>query len=66
MKTLYRIYEFFFDRWKIEIVKRGNETWQLFMGSIPIPNSNYGRDYVDYKCKNKFDGSEKIVRKYLN
>lgn len=31
-----------------------------------MSNSEYERDYVDYKLTNKFDGSVKIKRKYLN
>lgn len=56
MKTLYRIYEFLFDRWKSEIIEQG---LHKFTGG-------YHRDYVKYKLVNKFDGSIKIVMKYLN
>lgn len=49
MKTLYRLYEFLFDRWKIEIVKRGIETWTrngAFLYSA-IPDSEFQRDFVE-------------------
>lgn len=68
--TLYRIYEFLFSRWKMEVVDRRSETWSNtpIVGGLPIVSqaTRYTRDYIDYKYTNKFDGSTKIKRKYLN
>lgn len=68
--TLYRIFEFFFSRWRKEVVDRGNEIWSStpIVGGIPIVTqaTRYSRDWIDYKYTNKFDGSTKIKRKYLN
>ena len=63
-----RIYEFLFSRWKKEIYKRGEETWfkTCQYSGVAVPNSEYKRDYVEYKFTNKFDGSTKIKREYLN
>lgn len=67
MKTLYRLYEFLFDRWKITIEQQGIENRvKAFSTGISIPGSEFIRSFIDYKYTNKFDGSEKIVRKYLN
>lgn len=63
---LYRTYEFFFDRWKKEIVGRGNENWTKTNSVTGFLIKKYNRDYVDYKFTNKFDGSTKITREYLN
>jgi len=53
--------EFLLFRWKKEIHARGEESWYY---------PGYGRDgirsFIDYKYTNKFDGSTKIKRKYLN
>lgn len=65
-----KIIEFLFFRWKKEIAGRGTEQW----GSTPHANGlplnshtrKYTRDFVDYKYTNKFDGSTKIKRVYLN
>lgn len=61
-----RFIEFLFFRWKQEIIKRGTESWSQKIMGTPITGSEYARDFVDYKLTNKFDGSTKIKRKYLN
>lgn len=69
MRTLYRIWEFFFDRWKIEFVEEVKENWIKrvvhYPTGIEVPNSQ--REYVKtihvYRYTNKFDGSVKMVRK---
>jgi hypothetical protein len=66
MRKLYRIYEFFFKRWKEEIIERGSETWSKTQYGINLPYSEYKRNYVLYKLTNKFDSSEKIKKQYLN
>lgn len=66
MKTLYRLFEFLFDRWKKEVILQGTETWQH---TLPITGhviSENERNFVDYKYTHKFDGSTKIKREYLN
>jgi len=65
-----RLYEFFFSRWKREIVDRGDESWEtrwrnMTTGDV-VSTHAYTRSFVDYKYTNKFDGSTKIKRKYLN
>jgi len=62
-----KIIEFLFFRWKCEIHARGQDTF-IHMGIIGtvLPNSEFKRDYIDYKYTNKFDGSTKIKRVYLN
>ena len=69
MKTLYRIWEFLFDRWKIEFVEEVKENWVQRMvhnpTGITIPNSEkkiIKRIHV-YRYTHKFDGSVKMVRK---
>lgn len=62
-----KIIEFLFFRWKKEIVKRGTERWFTRSGVTGTTmGDNYSRDYVEYKYTNKFDGSTKIKRVYLN
>jgi hypothetical protein len=69
MKTLYRIWEFLFDRWKIEFVKEVNEKYKKYSRSNAtgqiVPNSE--REYIKtihvYRYTHKFDGSVKMVRK---
>lgn len=63
--TAYRLYEFFFSRWKKEVVKQGKETWNRY-SPMGFHQFSYTRDFIDYKYTNKFDGSIKIKRKYLN
>lgn len=61
-----RLIEFLFFRWKCEIADRGEERWGKTRNGRHIPNSDYKRSFIDYKYTNKFDGSVKIKRKYLN
>jgi hypothetical protein len=65
-----KLIEFLFFRWKKEVVGRGAESWisTPVVGGVPMSGSStrYARDWVDYKYTNKFDGSTKIKRKYLN
>lgn len=51
----------------MEVVARGTEEWaQRGVLGRPFDGSEYSRDFVDYKLTNKFDGSTKIKRVYLN
>jgi hypothetical protein len=61
-----RLIEFLFFRWKKEVMSRGSEKWFQKIVGTPIIGSEYIRDFVDYKYTNKFDGSTKIKREYLN
>lgn len=61
-----RIIEFLFFRWKWEVIKRGKATFIHNLHGVNMSNSEFEREYVDYKLTNKFDGSVKIKRKYLN
>lgn len=67
MKTLHRLWEFLFDRWKIEFIEEKNETWvkRTTYDEIPIPGTEreYNRTFHMYRYTNKFDGSVKIVKK---
>ena len=60
-----RLLEYLFNRWKKEVVKQGSETWTRH-SPAGFKQFSYTRNYVDYKYTNKFDGSTKIKRKYLN
>lgn len=64
---LCRLYEFFFSRWKKEVIKQGRESWfhKSAVTGLQL-GASYQRDFIDYKYTNKFDGSTKIKRKYLN
>ncbi len=67
MKTLQRIYEYFFAPWEITIIEQGKETWVQHWGcGGKISGSEYIRNYVKYKCSHKFRKEEKIVKEYLN
>jgi hypothetical protein len=69
MKTLYRIWEFLFDRWKIEFVEEVQEKWlkrSTYMDTgIVVPGTE--REFIKtihvYRYTHKFDGSVKMVRK---
>lgn len=62
-----RLIEFLFFRWERKVVNRGTESWFSIDATTGLrAGHNYTRDYVDYKLTNKFDGSEKIKRVYLN
>jgi hypothetical protein len=69
MKTLHRLWEFLFDRWKIEFIKEEKETWtrRNTLNGLPVPGSerDYIKNFYVYKYTNKFDGSVKIVRKEI-
>lgn len=63
-----RLFEFFFSRWKKEVIETGTDTYFLRskITGMQIPNSDFLREWVKYKYTNKFDGSEKIKKVYLN
>lgn len=63
MKT---IIEFLFFRWKVTIYARGEEKWITYLYGCESLGKEHLRNFIDYKYTNKFDGSEKIKRKYLN
>ena len=64
-----KLFEFLFFRWKKEILERGEESWftTTYVSGVSIGETNrYRRNYIDYILTNKFDGSTKIKREYLN
>lgn len=65
-----KIIEFLFFRWKCEVLERGDEKWSRITRSMGVilegSQQFYYRSYIDYKYTNKFDGSIKIKRVYLN
>ena len=64
--SLYRLYEFLFDRWTVSIIDEGKETWTSRPYGIDAElKYSYTRYYVKYKLTNKFDGSVKIKKKYI-
>jgi hypothetical protein len=69
MKTLYRLWEFLFDRWKIEFIREEKETWtrRSTLNGLPVPGFKrvYIKNFYVYKYTNKFDGSVKMVRKEI-
>lgn len=66
-QSLYRLYEFLFNRWTYSILEQGKEKWYKSTSSgIKIPNSEYTRNYIIYKKVNKFDKSVKYEKKYID
>lgn len=69
MKTLQKIWEYFFAPWEITIHKRGTQKYTDYTfysyESVDFPNIYY-REYVEYKYVHKFRKEEKIVKEYLN
>ena len=63
MKTLYRIYEFLFDRWKWELVEKGRITKHIYFHKDKIPHK-ITQTFI-YKLTNKFDGSIKYKSKII-
>lgn len=61
-----RLIEFLFFRWKVTVHSRGTEKWTTYLYGSDLLSHQYQRDYIEYKYTNKFDGSEKIKRKYIN
>lgn len=60
------LWDFFFNRYRREVLTRSSERWfKTAPGTGKIPNSEYTRDYVDYKIIDRHTGSETIERKYL-
>lgn len=88
MKTLQRLYEFFFHRWKSEVIEEGRDnfsraktTEEWFASPYPYYQRDgkgnikyirddglvkYSRSFIKYKLTNKFDGSVKIKKKYID
>lgn len=60
-----KLYEFLFNRWKVEVIEEG---WDRFKHQSVLweDNGYFYKEYVKYKYTNKFDGSVKIKKKYLN
>ena len=62
----------FFNRYKREIHKEGNETWASYYDiyhprfGVEIPGSEYDRRYIEYKVIDRVTGSETIEREYLS
>jgi len=60
-----------FNRYRKVIHQRGFEVWNKRYGygmDLPgqiIPNSNYKREWIEYKTIDRVTGSETIERKYL-
>lgn len=61
-----KLIEFIFFRWKTEIIEEGCEAWIKRPYDISSLGYEVGRHFVKYKLTNKFDGSEKIKKVYLN
>jgi len=61
MRTLYRLYEFMFNRWKTEVIETKKE---------PYFHKEEGKSYIHttvmYKHTNKFDGSVKFTKQILD
>ena len=78
MKIINKIYEFFFERWKIEVSEIKEETWSRRLYNLQRilsdPETNeyktgftqFKRTFVIYTYRNKFDGSIKIKKVYLS
>ena len=60
-----KLIDFLFFRWKREIIQEGSETWikRPYGYNLGYETERY---FVKYKLTNKFDGSEKIEKVYLN
>ena len=59
MKTLYRIYEFLFDRWKWEL--NSKREIDVYNGNDKMPYKT--KVIYTYKLTDKFDGSIKYATK---
>ena len=61
-----------FHRYRTIVHQRGHEAWNKTYPSIYpwageiVPNSNFTRDWVEYRVIDRVTGSEIIQRKYLN
>lgn len=62
------IWDRLFNRYRREILKRGEETWSSrdSWTGIEIPNSTWTRHYVEYKIIDRVTGSERIEKEYLD
>lgn len=60
-----RIWDFFFNRWVSKIDSQGDASFFHTRYGVNIPGSEFKKSYVIYKLTNKFDGSEKLIRKWL-
>ena len=60
-----RIYEFLFNRWKKEVIEEGQDRFYNYSFGVKIGDAFY-RQFVKYKLTNKFDGSVKIKKVYLD
>lgn len=66
------IWDRLFNRYRTEVVARGEEDWQLIptgLDDLMIASTHpyvYRRDWVDYRMVDRLTGSETISRTYLN
>lgn len=60
------IWERCFNRYRKEIHNRGSDTWHRSLYGSKLPNSEYNRDWVEYKIIDRVTGSEEIEREYLS
>lgn len=60
-----KLYEFLFNRWKREVIEEGEDRFFNYSFGVRVGDPFY-RQFVKYKLTNKFDGSVKIEKKYLD
>ena len=66
MKTLQKIWEYFFAPWDVTVTNRGEERWRSLCPYTGRELYGYKRDWVEYKYSHRFRTEQKIVKKYLN
>ena len=55
-----------FNRCRKEVIGRGTDNWFRTCHGVRIENSEFTRDYVEYKITDRVTGSEEIKREYIN
>ena len=61
------LFDRFFNRYRKEFYQRGEENWHYHNEwGQNVPNSNYQRNWIEYKVIDRLTGSEAIKRQYIN
>lgn len=65
-ESILNLWDYFFNKWEVTIKEAGEETWTTSDGSVWGGRRKYGRTFVIYLYKHKFNKQEKLVKEYLN
>lgn len=60
------LWDRFFNRYRKEILQRGEENFSNYFHGNRIPNSTHAREFVVYKIIDRMTGSETVEKEYLN